>query len=65
MAESEGFEPPEGYPSTVFKTAAFGRSASSPEISCVPKAEELKSPPGLLAYYNHLQPRVIRNLAYR
>ncbi len=31
MAESEGFEPPEGHPSTVFKTAAFDRSASSPK----------------------------------
>lgn len=30
MAESEGFEPPEGFPSTVFKTAAFDHSASSP-----------------------------------
>jgi hypothetical protein len=34
MAESEGFEPPEGYPSTVFKTAAFDHSASSPK-SCI------------------------------
>ena len=31
MAESEGFEPPEGFPSTVFKTAAFDHSASSPD----------------------------------
>ncbi len=31
MAESEGFEPPDGCPSTVFKTAAFDHSASSPE----------------------------------
>lgn len=31
MAESEGFEPPEGFPSTVFKTAAFDRSTSSPK----------------------------------
>ena len=31
LAEREGFEPPEGYkPSTVFKTAAFDRSATSP-----------------------------------
>jgi hypothetical protein len=30
LAESEGFEPPEGCPSTVFKTAAFDHSASSP-----------------------------------
>ena len=31
MAEREGFEPPEGRPSTVFKTAAFNRSATSPK----------------------------------
>ena len=31
MAEREGFEPPEGHPSTVFKTAAFDRSAISPK----------------------------------
>ena len=30
MAESEGFEPPDLLQSTVFKTAAFDRSASSP-----------------------------------
>ncbi len=30
MAEREGFEPPEGCPSTVFKTAALNRSATSP-----------------------------------
>lgn len=35
LAESEGFEPPEGFPSTVFKTAAFGRSASSPESGAI------------------------------
>ncbi len=29
-AESEGFEPPEVLPSTVFKTAAIDRSANSP-----------------------------------
>ena len=32
MAESEGFEPPDPFGSTVFKTAAFDRSASSPLI---------------------------------
>ncbi len=32
MAESEGFEPPDGFPSTVFKTAAFDHSASSPFV---------------------------------
>jgi hypothetical protein len=30
MAEREGFEPPDPYGSTVFKTAAFDRSATSP-----------------------------------
>ena len=34
MAEKEGFEPPEGCPSTVFKTAAFDRSATSPDYCC-------------------------------
>ena len=31
MAESEGFEPPEPFGSTVFKTAAFDHSANSPQ----------------------------------
>ena len=30
LAERQGFEPWEGCPSTVFKTAAFDRSAISP-----------------------------------
>ena len=30
LAEREGFEPPETFASTVFKTAAFDRSAISP-----------------------------------
>ena len=30
VAESEGFEPPDLLQSTVFKTAAFDRSANSP-----------------------------------
>ena len=30
VAESEGFEPPDLLQSTVFKTAAFDHSASSP-----------------------------------
>lgn len=30
MAEGEGFEPPEAFTSTVFKTAAFDRSANLP-----------------------------------
>ena len=32
LAEREGFEPPEAFTSTVFKTAAFDRSAISPKI---------------------------------
>ncbi len=31
FAESEGFEPPEAFTSTVFKTAALNHSANSPE----------------------------------
>jgi hypothetical protein len=30
LAEREGFEPPDPFESTVFKTAAFSRSATSP-----------------------------------
>lgn len=30
LAEGEGFEPPEAFTSTVFKTAAFDRSANLP-----------------------------------
>ncbi len=30
MAEEEGFEPPVTFATTVFKTAAFGRSATPP-----------------------------------
>lgn len=32
VAEKEGFEPPDLLQSTVFKTAAFDRSAISPEV---------------------------------
>ena len=35
MAESEGFEPPEDSSSTVFKTAAFDHSASSPVVALI------------------------------
>ena len=35
MAESEGFEPPEPFGSTVFKTAAFAHSANSPHFKVV------------------------------
>ena len=31
MAEGEGFEPPEPFGSTVFKTAAFNHSANPPQ----------------------------------
>ena len=31
MAEGEGFEPPEPFGSTVFKTAAFNHSANPPD----------------------------------
>jgi hypothetical protein len=30
MAEAGGFEPPVGHPTLVFKTSAFGRSATPP-----------------------------------
>ena len=30
LAEEEGFEPPVGLPTTVFKTAAFNHSATPP-----------------------------------
>jgi hypothetical protein len=33
LAEREGFEPPDPFGSTVFKTAAFDHSATSPEIT--------------------------------
>ena len=32
LAEREGFEPPVGCPTTVFKTAAFDHSATSPRV---------------------------------
>jgi hypothetical protein len=32
LAEREGFEPPVPYGTTVFKTAAFDRSATSPDL---------------------------------
>ena len=38
MAEREGFEPPEPFGSTVFKTAAFDRSATSPRFGKQPLA---------------------------
>ena len=36
-AEREGFEPPVGCPTTVFKTAAFDHSAISLFVSAYPK----------------------------
>ena len=38
MAVGQGFEPREGFPSTVFKTAAFDHSASPP-YCCLPLGE--------------------------
>ncbi len=40
MAESEGFEPPDLLQSTVFKTAAFDHSASSPVFCLVVSADD-------------------------
>ena len=62
MAESEGFEPPEDCSSTVFKTAAFDHSASSPEF-IVADSIPTSGPARLLAYYNHLPHGVIINLS--
>ncbi len=43
MVERQGFEPWEGYkPSTVFKTVAFGRSATSPVFQ---DAKDTRLPP--------------------
>lgn len=36
-AEEEGFEPPDGFPSSVFKTDAFGHSATLPKKSIIYK----------------------------
>ena len=39
VAEEEGFEPPVGRPTLVFKTSAFGRSAIPPtEAGSIPSA---------------------------
>ena len=35
LAQREGFEPPDSCPSTVFKTAAFDRSAISAKVFCI------------------------------
>ncbi len=51
MAEREGFEPPDPFESTVFKTAALNRSATSPLLSkdlpCLPPvlAKDVVLPP--------------------
>ena len=34
VAETEGFEPSVSFPTLVFKTSAFGRSATSPRHNC-------------------------------
>ena len=47
VAEREGFEPPDRYRSTVFKTAAFDHSATSPLIVACRRyfmGESMKSP---------------------
>lgn len=47
IAEGEGFEPPVGLPTTVFKTAAFGRSASPPTSNILTRSGQFTetSPP--------------------
>ncbi len=42
LAEREGFEPPEAFTSTVFKTAAFDRSAISPGAKLGPLGKRPK-----------------------
>jgi hypothetical protein len=51
MAEEEGFEPPVGCPTTVFKTAAFDLSATPPrffrssgleKLNLIPQIPDLK-----------------------
>ncbi len=62
MAESEGFEPPEDCSSTVFKTAAFDHSASSPEF-IVAETAPASGLARLPAYYKHLPHGVIIKLS--
>ena len=50
MAESEGFEPPEPFGSTVFKTAAFDHSAISPVFKTEPSVYVYK--PSIKSYCN-------------
>ena len=53
MAEREGFEPPdEDYPSTVFKTAALNRSATSPYYFKTPISKDFQQ--YLNATYIHI-----------
>ena len=54
MAESEGFEPPDPCGSTVFKTAAFDHSATSPYIRNVSRSDEA----GPAMRRDHVPPRV-------
>jgi len=58
LAEREGFEPPEPCGSTVFKTAAFDRSATSPmEVGdCPHPATDIQAPRGVKARRDR-QPR--------
>ena len=43
MAERGGFEPPEGYPSSVFKTDALNHSTISPHVSAFPAGQVMRS----------------------
>ena len=49
MAEREGFEPPEPFGSTVFKTAAFDHSATSPHPDHIPLTRLPRNPIGIAA----------------
>ncbi len=59
VAESEGFEPPDRFRSTVFKTAAFDHSANSPKSKCLLSTG--CDEPAKGAYYSDLGVRVILN----
>ncbi len=50
MAEEEGFEPPVGLPTTVFKTVAFNRSAIPPQSICLKKTSFQPEAACLLTY---------------
>src|SRR5699024_6157445 len=56
FAETEGFEPSDGFPSLVFKTSTFGRSVTSPatQTSKIDICDKLKSYPIVSNILNHL-----------